>query len=881
VGSKLNGLITKRYDPFESSTLPPTYHTEDSTVSFVDNSGFDNEFEKLTVNDVEHSPLRNDLLEDEKSEIFNTAKDHFNDNCDPRRERFCVRTFSDINKRKKQYRNIQLACNMHRCTFTCWKYDKTRKRCRFCFPRDIVIASRSNNHVRNTDKVRRKAFIQHGRDRKLRPKTTVLPESNNVNFNPHIASELYICAQGCNTDAQYIANKRGAAEYTTSYTMKAEAPDSDAMLKFLAKFCDMKQSKDEPIKTQEWYKIVCNALLSSSPVSTTHALWVLLGFPFVMKSRTVTSINTLPKAKINGVILCDPSTLQNMSSSDSVICKGPNTQLGRRLSYEALVKYMFLTFNECHVTYFTFLTCFRCEILNESKHVLIKELSESLKPEKSSCIIIPTADTKRGFRVQHYIYKYYKTPIIIHLSPYFRLNAEDEHYAFSTLLLHMVWGTSSENVGEQYLLRIPDCDDCNSSAVKKLQYVMNCNDPKYTFPDYFKGMTESIQHSQDMLDEVHINNTSNEYDEDNEEQYCRSVVSDDSNNSNEDPDLCDFICTDSEFIESSELRNAPCYSSELHIHQIQSLESKRLLKQFVSNIQKSFLESYRLENCIGNTCNMVPYTGHQYIVQYPNHMQLKTEYEIGYNSCSNKQKLCLDRIKHALTSCKSTAPREQLIMFISGPGGTGKSYIIKLTQILAKLEVGKTKGIYGPFLTLALTGSAANNIGGFTVQSAFNMGRTKVIKIKPTDDVSKTVGGKLDGTEILLIDEVSLFCLDMLTKLHEYCKAARLAMPTVDSIQSERNLYLATLPFGGFHVMLCGDFYQLPPVMGIPLFMNANPLSVISQTGKRLWEKVNFFMNLEDNFRFSHAEQSLLARFLVGIIYLYNYDLCNLFLFRC
>jgi hypothetical protein len=69
---------------------------------------------------------------------------------------------------------------------------------------------------------------------------------------------------------------------------------------------------------------------------------------------------------------------------------------------------------------------------------------------------------------------------------------------------------------------------------------------------------------------------------------------------------------------------------------------------------------------------MVPYTGNQYIVQYPNHMQLKTDYELGYNSCSNKQKLCLDRIKHALTSCKSTAPREQLIMFISGPGGREK-----------------------------------------------------------------------------------------------------------------------------------------------------------------------------------------------------------------
>jgi hypothetical protein len=63
----------------------------------------------------------------------------------------------------------------------------------------------------------------------------------------------------------------------------------------------------------------------------------------------------------------------------------------------------------------------------------------------------------------------------------------------------------------------------------------------------------------------------------------------------------------------------------------------------------------------------------------------------------------------------------------------------------------------------------------------------------------------------------------------------------------------------------CGDFYQLAPVGGTPLYFPILPShKAASIAGHALWQKINFFVELEVNFRFIDADNSLLAKFLAG-----------------
>ena len=93
---------------------------------------------------------------------------------------------------------------------------------------------------------------------------------------------------------------------------------------------------------------------------------------------------------------------------------------------------------------------------------------------------------------------------------------------------------------------------------------------------------------------------------------------------------------------------------------------------------------------------------------------------VDYAKLNSKQKVAFDIICEKLTSNNSTNENNQLKMFLTGEGGTGKSRVIQLAIEFAKLYYGKQRGIYGPAVPMAGTGTAAKNIGGFTYHSVFN-----------------------------------------------------------------------------------------------------------------------------------------------------------------
>ncbi|KAJ8042548.1 ATP-dependent DNA helicase PIF1 [Holothuria leucospilota] len=107
-------------------------------------------------------------------------------------------------------------------------------------------------------------------------------------------------------------------------------------------------------------------------------------------------------------------------------------------------------------------------------------------------------------------------------------------------------------------------------------------------------------------------------------------------------------------------------------------------------------------------------------------------------------------------------------------------------------------------LLVAFTGTAAFNINGQTIHSAFSIFSTS-LPYKPFgQDELNTLRIKYRSLQLLIIDEISMVDQNMLMYIH-----ARLQ-------QIIRTSH--TIPFGNVAVLAVGDFHQIPPVKGKPLF---------------------------------------------------------------
>lgn len=62
-----------------------------------------------------------------------------------------------------------------------------------------------------------------------------------------------------------------------------------------------------------------------------------MGQPFVMNTRKTLKVNTLPSERVQRRLIVDQHELHRMNDTDSVIDMRPNTQLGRRRAYAALL----------------------------------------------------------------------------------------------------------------------------------------------------------------------------------------------------------------------------------------------------------------------------------------------------------------------------------------------------------------------------------------------------------------------------------------------------------------------------------------------------------------------------------------------------------------
>jgi len=128
-------------------------------------------------------------------------------------------------------------------------------------------------------------------------------------------------------------------------------------------------------------------------------------------------------------------------------------------------------------------------------------------------------------------------------------------------------------------------------------------------------------------------------------------------------------------------------------------------------------------------------------------------------------------------------------VLLTGPAGSGKTFV--LNEFIRR---AKKQGKY--VAVTATTGLAATHLGGNTIHAWSGIGISDHLGKFWEENLLKGRRDIIEATDVLIIDEISM--------LHDF----RLDM--VD--EAARKVRKDERPFGGIQVILCGDFFQLPPV---------------------------------------------------------------------
>ncbi len=138
--------------------------------------------------------------------------------------------------------------------------------------------------------------------------------------------------------------------------------------------------------------------------------------------------------------------------------------------------------------------------------------------------------------------------------------------------------------------------------------------------------------------------------------------------------------------------------------------------------------------------------------------------------------------------------------FFTGPGGNGKTELSR--RVVRELRRrGKTVAV------TATTGIAAVNAGGVTIHSFLRLGLCNSIdeaKRKQSGDAFSKACDSLPEVDVILVDEASMMRGDYLDMMDWWLR--RVAGVTKGDAEQAK-------PFGGWQILLSGDFLQLPPVI--------------------------------------------------------------------
>ena len=191
-------------------------------------------------------------------------------------------------------------------------------------------------------------------------------------------------------------------------------------------------------------------------------------------------------------------------------------------------------------------------------------------------------------------------------------------------------------------------------------------------------------------------------------------------------------------------------------------------------------------------------------------------------------------MKESIVKMKEGKVPDSYQIFLSGPGGTGKSYVIKMIyrdnikffrRFFVSCDSNGVSSCNEDVIALmcAYTGTAAFNIDGMTLHSAFQLTNEHI-----TDERKVTMQTRLSRLQQVTIDEVSMLGSKHFTWINNRCSMVK-------------NRHPNSQDFGKVNILAVGDLYQLAPVMQRQVFCrNYSEVGCASDLAPIIWDKFLF-----------------------------------------
>ena len=188
-------------------------------------------------------------------------------------------------------------------------------------------------------------------------------------------------------------------------------------------------------------------------------------------------------------------------------------------------------------------------------------------------------------------------------------------------------------------------------------------------------------------------------------------------------------------------------------------------------------------------------------------------------------------MKECIVKMKRGQVPESYKIFLSSPGGTGKSHVIKMirydnVKLFRRFYIcsgddgmqSSTEDVIT--LLCAYTGTAAFNINGMTLHSAFQLHSRGI-----SDERKTTMRTWLHRLQQITVDEISMVGTQIFNLMKSRCSMVKY------KCAEDKD-------FGNINVLAVGDLYQLTPVMQTELYKkNYKDAKCVSDLAPNLWDK--------------------------------------------
>ena len=211
----------------------------------------------------------------------------------------------------------------------------------------------------------------------------------------------------------------------------------------------------------------------------------------------------------------------------------------------------------------------------------------------------------------------------------------------------------------------------------------------------------------------------------------------------------------------------------------------------------------------------------------------------------------------AQISTDATDGAELCRLFVSGCGGTGKSFLIQTVRAWVQATTGKGVVVAAP------TGIAARNVNGLTIHRilALPVEHGSTPPYRPmSDEALKLVRDKLRNVTLIIVDEISMVSNVILMYMH-------LRLSEIFQTEQVEDGW-----FGRKNLLFLGDLLQLPPVFEGPVYSSLSSELTAKLTGCvgtiDLWRKLFNYDELTINMQQKDEKEfiEVLSRVRLGYV---------------